>query len=183
MDTGNGLNKKDSNFGNLVKGRTDEVVTNAWGGYMDAGDWDRRVQHLKASLLLLELAELFPDYLSGRLAEYPGIRQRSAGHRERGAVEPRFFPAAATSRWRASGAASSPRNIPRRGEASFQESLTVMAYAPGHFLELRLCRRGGPGRLVAGIALSRTGRPSTAKARCGRCTGPSATANARRRST
>ena len=31
---------------------------------MDAGDWDRRIQHLDATRLLLELAELFPDYFA-----------------------------------------------------------------------------------------------------------------------
>ncbi|MBI5708630.1 MAG: glycoside hydrolase family 9 protein [Armatimonadetes bacterium] len=63
MDSGNGLNAlgtdKD-NFGNLVKGATNRTVANAWGGYKDAGDWDSRIQHLEASRMLLELAELFP---------------------------------------------------------------------------------------------------------------------------
>lgn len=63
MDSGNGLNAlgtdKD-NFGNLVKGATNQIVANAWGGYKDAGDWDSRIQHLEASRMLLELAELFP---------------------------------------------------------------------------------------------------------------------------
>lgn len=65
MDSGNGLNAlgtdKD-NFGNLVKGRTPELVQNAWGGYHDAGDWDRRIQHLDATRQLLELWELFPRF-------------------------------------------------------------------------------------------------------------------------
>jgi len=64
METGNGLNRKDSNFGNLVKGKTDEIVENAWGGYMDAGDWDRRIQHLEVTRLLLDLADVFPEYFS-----------------------------------------------------------------------------------------------------------------------
>jgi endoglucanase len=63
MDSGNGLNAlgtdKD-NFGNLVKGATNEVVTNTWGGYKDAGDWDSRIQHLEATRQKLELAEMFP---------------------------------------------------------------------------------------------------------------------------
>ena len=61
--SGNGLNcygTDTNNFGNLVKGRTDEVVENAWGGYFDACDWDRRIQHLNASQLLLELYLMFP---------------------------------------------------------------------------------------------------------------------------
>jgi len=64
MNTGNGLNSEDTNFGGLTRGKTDALVPDAWGGYMDAGDWDRRIQHLAVSLYLLELAELFPDYFS-----------------------------------------------------------------------------------------------------------------------
>ncbi|MFC1582988.1 cellulase N-terminal Ig-like domain-containing protein [Planctomycetota bacterium] len=67
MDSGNGLNAKGTdkgNFGNLVKGRTDRPVADGWGGYMDAGDWDRRIQHLIVSRYLIELAELFPDTFS-----------------------------------------------------------------------------------------------------------------------
>ncbi len=37
---------------------TDEVVDDAWGGYHDAGDWDRRIQHLDVSYLLLDAFEL-----------------------------------------------------------------------------------------------------------------------------
>ncbi|MCL2059677.1 MAG: glycoside hydrolase family 9 protein [Oscillospiraceae bacterium] len=66
--SGNGLNcygTDTDNFGNLVKGRTDEVVDDAWGGYFDACDWDRRIQHLNASQLLLELYLMFPDVYGG----------------------------------------------------------------------------------------------------------------------
>jgi endoglucanase len=65
IDSGNGLNAKGTdkdNFGNLVKGKTGQPVPDAWGGYFDAGDWDRRIQHLDATRLLLELAELFPEF-------------------------------------------------------------------------------------------------------------------------
>lgn len=37
-------------------------VTEAWGGYMDAGDWDRRAHHLFATRLLLELYDYHSDY-------------------------------------------------------------------------------------------------------------------------
>ena len=37
----------------------------AWGGYMDAGDWDRRSPHLRVSYLQLELLDMFPEYFSG----------------------------------------------------------------------------------------------------------------------
>jgi endoglucanase len=64
VNSGNGLNALGTdtgNFGNLVKGRTDQVVPNAWGGMMDAGDWDRRVQHIEVPLAYLELLELAPQ--------------------------------------------------------------------------------------------------------------------------
>ena len=68
--SGNGLNALGLDHGNfecLTAGKTDQLVDNAWGGYMDAGDWDRRIQHLEASRLHLELLEIFPEYF-GNLA-------------------------------------------------------------------------------------------------------------------
>jgi endoglucanase len=41
-----------------------EECPGAWGGYMDAGDWDRRVQHLDVSYKQLELFELFPAFFA-----------------------------------------------------------------------------------------------------------------------
>ena len=38
------------------------TLDNAWGGYKDAGDWDRRIQHLWGTRQHLELLELFPEY-------------------------------------------------------------------------------------------------------------------------
>ena len=37
-------------------------VKNAWGGWHDAGDSDRRIQHLEVSRSFLEMVEMFPDY-------------------------------------------------------------------------------------------------------------------------
>jgi endoglucanase len=132
MDTGNGLNQKDSNFGNLVKGKTDEIVPNAWGGYMDAGDWDRRIQHMKPTLLLLELAELFPDYFAALPLNLP-----ESGNGLPDVVNESLFNLDCYRRMQLpeggirGGIESSEH--PRRGEASHQESLAVMAYAPDIF--------------------------------------------------
>lgn len=49
-------------FGRLVERATAESVPQAWGGYMDAGDWDRRVQHLFATRLLIELYDYHPGF-------------------------------------------------------------------------------------------------------------------------
>lgn len=36
---------------------TDEIVTDAWGGYQDAGNWQRNAIHLRASYILLDVYE------------------------------------------------------------------------------------------------------------------------------
>jgi len=131
MDSGNGLNRKDDgNFGNLNKGRTDRIVANAWGGYMDAGDWDRRIQHLDASRLLLELADLFPGYFDKVPLNIPESADQVPD-----VVNEALFNLDGYRRMQAAeggirGGIESSEH-PRHGEGSWQESLTVMAYAPG----------------------------------------------------
>lgn len=132
MDTGNGLNQKDSNFGNLVKGKTDEIVTNAWGGYMDAGDWDRRIQHLKSTYLLLELAELFPDYFAKLPLNIPESGNGLPDIVNEALFNLDFFRRLQLPDGGVRGGIESSEH-PRHGEASFQESLTAMAYAPDIF--------------------------------------------------
>jgi len=58
-------------FEMLVDGVTDEIVPNAWGGYMDAGDSDRRIKHLDATRLHLELMELFPEFCATTTLSIP----------------------------------------------------------------------------------------------------------------
>ena len=48
-------------FTDLVSARTGNEVLEAWGGHFDAGDWDRRIQHLWMARRLTDLVELFPD--------------------------------------------------------------------------------------------------------------------------
>ena len=56
------LEKGGEAWADLVKGSTGKQVTNAWGGYHDAGDWNpRRVTHTKVTMAQLELLELFPQ--------------------------------------------------------------------------------------------------------------------------
>ncbi len=132
MDSGNGLNARGTdrdNFGNLVAGKTEEIVPDAWGGYCDAGDWDRRIQHLEATRLLLELVELFPQFSARADLNIPesgsGLpdlvsealwnldcyrRMQRPDGGIRGGIE-----SAADTQF---------------GEGSWQNSLDVMAYAP-----------------------------------------------------
>lgn len=48
-------------FDDLVERRTDLVLSDAWGGHFDAGDWDRRIQHLYYVRTAIELVEEFPE--------------------------------------------------------------------------------------------------------------------------
>ncbi|MBI2497578.1 MAG: glycoside hydrolase family 9 protein [Opitutae bacterium] len=66
LDGANGLDNDDpNNFVELIAGLLPadrKLGREAWGGYHDAGDWDRRIQHLEASIWLLTLVEEFPVY-------------------------------------------------------------------------------------------------------------------------
>ncbi len=48
-------------FSELVAGATDDVLTDAWGGHFDGGDWDRRIQHLWMARRLIDLVHEYPD--------------------------------------------------------------------------------------------------------------------------
>jgi endoglucanase len=116
-------------FAAIVAGKTDEIVPNAWGGYMDAGDWDRRPIHAYVPRLLLDLYAAAPAKFAALDLNLPesgddlpdllnealwliDFHQRT--QTPEGGIRPGIESA----------------EHPRRGEASWQESLTVMAYAP-----------------------------------------------------
>ncbi|MCP5034337.1 MAG: hypothetical protein GY939_21265 [Actinomycetia bacterium] len=51
-------------FEQLVADGADRSVPQAWGGHFDAGDWDRRIQHLFYARAVAELVEQYPDQLA-----------------------------------------------------------------------------------------------------------------------
>jgi endoglucanase len=55
---------QDGAFTGLIRNKTENRRTDAWGGYMDAGDWDRRIPHLNSTRQLLELYQMYPEYFS-----------------------------------------------------------------------------------------------------------------------
>jgi len=109
--------------------KTDTILPDAWGGYMDAGDWDRRPLHIYVPRLLLDLYDLsasafdkvnlnepeskddIPDLLNEALWEVDFCKRIQTPD---GGIRP--------------GINSSEH--PRRGEGSWDESLDVMAYPP-----------------------------------------------------
>jgi endoglucanase len=56
----NGQGSTDA-FDELVKQASGASLKGAWGGHKDAGDWDRRVQHLWYLRAGLDLVDLFPE--------------------------------------------------------------------------------------------------------------------------
>ncbi|MEL6982568.1 MAG: glycoside hydrolase family 9 protein, partial [Actinomycetota bacterium] len=52
---------ENTNFERLTELRTDLVVDEAWGGHFDAGDWDRRIQHLWFARHTAQLVMLYPE--------------------------------------------------------------------------------------------------------------------------
>lgn len=131
MDSGNGLNARKSdegNFANLVAGATDTVVAEAWGGHYDAGDWDRRIQHLSAARLLVDL-----------LLENPAAAAVACNLPESGNDLPDLLDEALwgvecyrrmmTPEGGIRGGIESAEH-PRHAEGGWQESHRVFAYAP-----------------------------------------------------
>lgn len=128
LETHNGLGDRDA-FEALVEHRTDEIIPNAWGGYFDAGDWDRRIQHLEVARALLELYALFPHYFSTLSLNLPESENGIPDVVDEALWGVDFFQRLQTPEGGIRGGIESAAH-PQFGETSWQESLLVMAYAP-----------------------------------------------------
>lgn len=116
-------------FEALTSGKTDQIVPNAWGGYFDAGDWDRRIQHLAVARSLLELHGLFPDYFEKVSLNLPESANALPDLVDEALWTVDFFERLQTPDGGIRGGIESADH-PKPGETSWQDSLTVMAYAP-----------------------------------------------------
>lgn len=131
METTMGLNLGDlSAFEALADTKTDVLLPDAWGGWFDAGDWDRRSQHLTASRLLLELANSNPSYF-----ERLDLTLPESDNQIPDVIDEALWGLAVFKRLQQE-AGGVPGGIesaahPKQFEASWQESQTVMAYGPG----------------------------------------------------
>ena len=139
-----------------MAGKTDELVTGAWGGYMDAGDWDRRIQHLISSLYLLDLAEQFPSYFRKLSLNIPESGTDVADIVDEAMFNLDCYRRMQTADGGIRGGIESAEH-PNMGEASWQESLTIMAYEPGSWSSY----------YYAGVAALRSTRaPAQSTRRC-----------------
>lgn len=118
-----------STFESLVNTKTNQTVPDAWGGYFDAGDWDRRIQHLTVPRSLLELNNLFPQHFQSLSLNIPESANALPDILDEALWSLDFFRRLQTEEGGIRGGIESAEH-PNYGEASWQESLPVMAYAP-----------------------------------------------------
>ena len=128
LDVDMGLGTQ-SAFEQLLATKTNEIVPDAWGGYFDAGDWDRRTQHLTIPRGLLELHNLFPDHFRRVNLNIPESSNNLPDILDEALWTLDFFRRMQTAEGGIRGGIESAEH-PNYGEASWQESLPVMAYAP-----------------------------------------------------
>ncbi|MHB1460021.1 MAG: glycoside hydrolase family 9 protein [Armatimonadota bacterium] len=132
IDTANGPLGNDAeptNFGLLVKGATDELLPNAWGGYHDAGDWDRKVLHLISSRNLLDLVMMFPEFSQKLDLNIPESGCKLPDMLDEALYGLDVYRRLQTPEGGIRGGIESEEH-PQYGDASWQESLRVFAYAP-----------------------------------------------------
>lgn len=123
------LKKDDNRFAKILRGKTDEIVPNAWGGYCDAGDWDRRIIHLVAARYLLELFDYAPEFFKNFNMNIPGSKEDFPDILREALWGIDFFRRLQLPDGGIRGGIESEEH-PRFGEASWQESQMVFAFAP-----------------------------------------------------
>jgi endoglucanase len=125
---GNGQNGL---FRMLAQRHTERLVPDAWGGHMDAGDWDRNSAHPAAMWLLVDLYEMFPERIGTIQLALPPAETANAIPDILDEVlwNLDLYRRLQTPEGGVGGGIESTAH-PRPGEASWQESLLISAYAP-----------------------------------------------------
>jgi endoglucanase len=135
LNSGNGLNAlgtDKNNFGNLVAGKTDKLEPEAWGAYMDAGDWDRRIQHLLTQRLQFELVEMNQEYFKDLCLFIPESGNDLPDIVDEALFGIDMYRRLQTKEGGIRGGVESSEH-PIEGSTSWQESQTVLVYAPDHW--------------------------------------------------
>lgn len=130
MATPNGYIEGEDNFKALIYGSTEKEIKGSWGGYFDAGDWDRRIQHLKLSRYLFDLYERYKDFFSRLTLNIPESDNKLPDIIDEALWAIDFFIRLQTPEGGVRGGVESGGH-PLLGETSWQESQNVYAYAPG----------------------------------------------------
>jgi endoglucanase len=159
-----------ADFGGKAPWITSEAApATYWGGYMDAGDWDRRIDHIDVSYLLLDVYDSAPDVWRASPLGIP----KSSEHLDRELYADiddlpdilheaiwtlDFFRRLQLPDGSVRGGIESSAH-PLLGEPSFLEHLTIYAYAPDHISSYRYA--GGAARLAG--TLDRLGKTRLAE--------------------
>jgi endoglucanase len=118
-------------FTQLVAHRTERVLPDAWGGYFDAGDWDRHIGHLKATRKKLELIELFPDYFARLNLNLPESANELPDLLDEALWNLDCYRRMQTPEGGIRGGIESEAH-PAPGETSWTDTLLLMAFAPDY---------------------------------------------------
>jgi endoglucanase len=142
---------QDDLFRMLAGKRTDVLVPDAWGGHMDAGDWDRNSRHPAAMWLLVDLFELFPQQIGViKLALPPAEANNSLPD----VLDEVLWNLDLYRRLQKPdggvGGGIESTSHPRPGEGSWQESLLISVYAPDP--ESSLIYAASAGKLARALA-------------------------------
>jgi endoglucanase len=115
-------------FQRWVSELTPQTLPDAWGGYKDAGDWDRRADHALMPLMMFDLEEMFPDFFRDLKFNIPESDDNLPDLINEALWEVDFLKRMQMADGSVFGAIESGDH-PRRGENSWQESLPVFAYS------------------------------------------------------
>lgn len=118
-----------SSFRALIEEATDEVLPHAWGGMMDAGDWDRRTQHMIVARWLMEFFQMQPDYAYQIDTNIPESGNDLPDMLDEALWILDFFVRMQQENGAGSGGVESAEH-PMPGDVSWNETIPVYAYAP-----------------------------------------------------
>lgn len=151
VDSGNGLSAIGATFGNSVNNNFNLLIqgwkqnkdgtviatdvngdpNGCYGGYFDAGDWDRRSQHMEASRYQIELLLMYPRYFENLKLSLPADEKNDhlPDILNEALWNIDFYRRMATPEGGIRGGIETVEH-PVSGETSWTESLVAMAYAP-----------------------------------------------------
>jgi endoglucanase len=148
MDTSMGLNLQDKDtFVALAEGATD-VDVKTWGGWKDAADFDRRIQHTQAINELLSLADIKPDFAKTASLHIPESKNGIPDLIDEALFGLDFFKRLQHADGGVSGGVEFD-TIPKTGETSWTDSNKAFAYAPDAWSSL--CYAGSAAKAAGMI--------------------------------
>ncbi len=124
------FNESGMDFELLLSNKTNDTIADAWGGYMDAGDWDRHTGHLIAPRMIFEILELFPQYYDTLTLNIPENTNDLPDLVDEALWSIDLYRRLQNQDGSIPGGIESSEH-PLRMEPSWHESLTIMLFKPG----------------------------------------------------